>query len=371
MARIAVIDDSINDGVLKTEVKERYIYEAGSFKRSYSKPQDKITHGTLIAKVFETYAVSYEIVSIQLLENWFKQQVCSVSSLVKALEFCETLDIDLIHISLGTEKLSDYRFLKDAIQEIEKLNIPMVAACSNYPCRTIPASCKSVFGVIADQHNLLSGGEYVTYISHYLGTQFMADYELDIPLSGKIGKSNSLAAAVISANVNEYLNKKKKKCTFDEIFAYLQHNAKKNIEVPKGRVYLDDETPIVCLGNSLSTDEDKQIEIINIFAQNGYEAIGISYHGSYDDVRLLEGRCFNECSSLRYEEGLLTVPNVDIILVFEEISSFLNNYRGYLKQQNNPMIQHNIEHIKKLEIDYRSCKSDAQKIFQKIMRLFS
>lgn len=371
MARIAVIDDSINDCMLKTEVKERYIYESGSFKRSNRKPQNKITHGTLVAKVFETYAVSYEIVSIQLLENWFKQQACPVSSLVKALEFCATLDIDLIHISIGTEKLSDYRFLKDAIQRIENSNIPMVAACSNYPCRTIPASCKGIFGVIADHDNLLSGGEYVTNISHYLGTEFMADYELDIPLSGKIEKSNSLAAAVISANINNFLNEKKRKCTFDEIFAYLQHNAEQNIEIRKDIVYLDDETPIVCLGNSISMNENKQIEIINILARNGYEAIGISYNGPYDDVRLLEGHCFNECSSLRYEEVFLTVPNIDIILVFEEMNSFLKNYRDYLKRQDIPMTQQSIEHIKKMDIDYDACEFDAQKIFQKIIRIFS
>lgn len=59
--------------------------------------------------------------------------------------------------------------------------------------------------------------------------------------------------------------------------------------------------------------------------------------------------CFNECSSPPYEDILLTVPIIDIILFFEEITSFLRNYSGYLKKQNYPMTQHYVEHIKKLD----------------------
>ena len=206
MSRIAIIDDAIHSEFLSQPVITHYHFSDGIFKKQMLSLKPELSHGTLVAKVFEQYGIEYEIVSIQLIENWFLHRRCPVELLKQALEFCTSLECDIINISLGTTCLSDESALTPSIDKVISAGIPIVAACSNTFHRTIPASLSGVFGVVCDLQDQLKAGEYAFSPNPYLGTEFIANY--DASLIGKRGvrKSNSLAASVISAQINNLIN---------------------------------------------------------------------------------------------------------------------------------------------------------------------
>lgn len=322
MAKIAIIDDAICNSFLEKPITARYKLIDGAFCmiEDEDNVEDNLylTHGTLVAKILQQYATEYEIISVQILDNWFLQHKCSTELLLIALDFCIRSDIDLIHCSIGTERLSHIREMDDLLSQIIQSNIPIVAACSNAKYRTIPASCANVFGVMCDEENILPEGTFALLKNPYLNIEFVANYQLPI-IGGRGGaKSNSLAAPVITAKINDLLNMKMEH-SIPIIFDELKRKAWPDIRydsLPNSRIGNQDSVPIVYLVDVFPEDSCWQSKLLNIFAFHGYEAVGLSSATEVYDVRLLCYMDVNIQKPKDIQERIIASTRLDLLLVF-------------------------------------------------------
>jgi hypothetical protein len=319
MTKIAIIDDLIQDNCLKYPVIH-YRLENGCFRQTKicSHEEMAATHGTLVAKVLQTYAMEYEIISIQILDNWFKQRTCSAGRLIAALEFCSQLDVDVVHCSIGTERLSRIRQVRDPLAELLHKKIPVIAAGSNAMYRTIPASCNGVVGVLSTENSLLPPGRFVIEEDLYLGIGFAANYELIGTTDAQYAKSSSLAAPVVTASVNELLNSGVD-YSIDAIITALKRQAWTDgmsdhwIERPFRTI---ETVPVAYLVNIFAQDEQKQIELLDIFAEHGYEAFGITDVNTVNDVRVLNIKDLRNQPPAQIIRRTLASVRTDLLLVF-------------------------------------------------------
>lgn len=320
MAKIAIIDDAIQDDRLENPTTAHYCLKNGLFEQakmlSYSTSHD--THGTLVAKVLQTYAKEYEMISIQILDDWFAQRTCSADRLISALKFCGQIDVDLIHCSIGTERLSRIRQIRKPLDMLSWKKIPIIAAGSNARYRTIPASCSGVFGVMYAENSPLPPGAFAFAGDSYLGTELIANYELFTTSNMQYAKSSSLAAPVVTAKVNDLLNRGIGR-SFDTLTAELQccawsDNTFGNWKERSFRAV--ESVPVAYLVDVFAQDGQSQIDLLDVFARYGYEAVGITGVSSVQDVRLLCYRDLREQSPKQILMRMLASTRVDLLIVF-------------------------------------------------------
>lgn len=321
MARIAIIDDAIHSEFLSRPVITRYCLSNGVFKKQTSSLKPELSHGTMVAKVFEHYGIGYEIVSIQLIDNWFLHRHCPVNFLKQALDFCINLNCDIINISLGTTHLSDESELTPIIGKVLSSGVPIVAACSNMFHRTIPASLRGVFGVVCDLQEQLKAGAYAFSPNPFLGTEFVANYDTNIV--GKVGvrKSNSLAAPVISAQINNLINEEGGFSS--RLVSKLKQNAMclPNLEnIPNLRSSQRASIPVVYLVDIFTNQADKQTELLNLFTKDGYETVGITTANEPMNVRFLKFADINNNSAAEIQSSICACADIDLAIVFAPLS---------------------------------------------------
>lgn len=317
MARIAMIDDLIHPALLKQEIGASYLLMQDEFRNIPQPTSDRYTHGTLVTKVFESYATQYEIINVAILEDWAKQKVIPSDTLKKALEFCLQIDVDAINISVGTQRLSDIRFVGQALKAVSDANIPIIAACSNDWYRTIPASCQSVFGVVADQKNTLHPGQYIVQDDCYLGANFVANYELSVPQAKRFVPSNSLATPVVTAKVNQLINAGVK--TIAQLMGHLNSNAIHkvlSIQSEGHHTVNMNDIPVVCVVDIFSQNPVGQIELLNVFSKHGYETMALSELDEVDDVRVLSLCKLHEMSFSKIKQCIIKSSKCNVVIAF-------------------------------------------------------
>lgn len=363
MAKIAILDDAINGNLLETPVVSRYTYFNGHYCKADLSNLVTYTHGTIVAKILETYACDFEIVSIQLLDNWFTQRRCPTKLLTLALKLCTELDIDIVHISLGSVRLSEIRDMNSWLERITQSGIPIIAACSNDLYRTIPASCHNVFGVVCDTKGNLQEGQYAVEFNPYLGTNFIANNILTIPNKFCFSKCNSLAAPVITAQVNNLINRGTKR-TIPDLMNKLQQNAN-YISVDECTV--DNRSmhpigiPIIWLTDIFSQDSTKQLELLNMFADDGFEAFGLSDAIATSDVRLINFNDVCRQSISKILSCMDTYTKSDLLIVF------LDKKRERLLQVENTT---GIDHLLISQADFSIHNNlTAQEVYLKLRQI--
>lgn len=321
MARIAIIDDAIHSEFLSQPVKTRYCLSNGVFKKQTPILKPELTHGTMVAKVLEHYGIGYEIISIQLVDSWLVHKRCPVDFLKQALSLCLNLNCNLINVSLGTTCLSDESELAPIMEKVMSLNLPIVAACSNTFRRTILASLSGVFGVVCDLQDQLKAGTYAYLPNPYLGTEFIANYDTSIVGKAGVCKSNSLAASVISAQINNLINEE------GGFSAHLVSKLKQNaMDLPKveyvSHVHFPPyiSIPVVYLVDIFADQPDKQIELLNLFKEDGYEAVGATTVNEPMDVRFIKLSDINNNSAAEIQNSICSCADIDLAIIFVPLS---------------------------------------------------
>lgn len=318
MAKIAIIDDAIYDELLESKITSRYCYSDGKFYAGAQPTNAHYTHGTIVAKMLESYAVDFTIVSIQLLEDWFVQRRCPTTLLSMALRLCTQLDIDIVHISLGTTRLSECIGIDTYIQQLTRSGIPIIAACSNEFYRTLPAAYSDVFGVICDKFDLLNEGEFAAVYDPYLGTNFIASSQSNFPNIMSFTKSNSLAATVITACVNQIINDGAKRI-IPTIYCELKKKSRR-ITWKTSPVIRSTENqvsvPIVQLIDVFPKDKEKQSALLNEFCSQGYEVAGITCVADAKDIRLIHFLDVRGSSLMEIQRNLVACTKSDLVISF-------------------------------------------------------
>lgn len=207
--KIALIDSGIDAARYPELVLEHdLILEEDGWIRP-RRPEDRICtdHGTTCARIIHKYAPSATFCSLEIFHD--EEMTGNVTQLLAALNWCYENKIALIHLSAGSMRPSDYRYLRNVVVKLLEEGQFIVAARSNKAQRyTMPACLLGVFGV--ERSDALSGAECREEASPEpdgVWLKASARHELRDPngLPYETAQVNSYAAPAVTARLHELL----------------------------------------------------------------------------------------------------------------------------------------------------------------------
>lgn len=147
MKKVALIDDAITSKkIIENNIcNSFYINDNLDVEKHNNKISDTDTHSDTCAKIICKYAPDTEIYNIIVKDS---NGYGDIFKLIKALKFASELDVDIIHMSIGTVYKYYKRRLHKAVKEASKKSI-LVAAKSNSGDTTYPADFKEVVCCVA------------------------------------------------------------------------------------------------------------------------------------------------------------------------------------------------------------------------------
>lgn len=160
------------------------------------------SHGSMCARIVQRYTGldKVDVFSIQILQEDTLRG--NIGRLLKALELCVSMNIRLIHLSVGTYAFEDFAKLEEAVQHLLNSDRFLVAAAGNRGTVTYPAYLPGVIGVKCCQE--LTGGEYLYCDDPFTRIHFQASSRHKLILDGKGREtpvSNSYAAPLVTAKL--------------------------------------------------------------------------------------------------------------------------------------------------------------------------
>lgn len=222
--RMAILDDGVHPEVCSL---------AGSFRieddLSVAVLEDNAvlpdSHGSMCARIVQRYAelADVDVFSIQILQGDTLRG--NIKRLLKAFELCVSMDIRLIHLSVGTYAYEDFARLEEAVRRLLCADRLLVAASGNRGTVTYPAYLPGVIGV--KYHPGLTDDEYIYCYDSFSRIHFQASSEHKLNLQGQQTESqlsNSYAAPLITAKILSRL-KANADADNDEILRLLIENA--------------------------------------------------------------------------------------------------------------------------------------------------
>lgn len=144
---VAVIDSGINmkEQIFLDRKIKNYRYREEKFELAISNVLN--THGSEVIRVLLHEDSDLEVVSIQTLQD---NNRCSVFHIVKAIEFCIELRVDVINMSLGAYNLDQRKkaLLQLACEKAVEAGITIFAADNNVKTRiSYPANFDNVISI--------------------------------------------------------------------------------------------------------------------------------------------------------------------------------------------------------------------------------
>lgn len=161
-------------------------------------------HGTTCAQIIHSYAPAATFCSLCILGHEEKLRG-NLTQLLAALAWCRENRVPLIHMSVGSTKLSDFLPIRNAVFELLRQGQVIVAAWSNQVSRyTAPAGFSGVLSVATDSS--LQGNEYYTVNDPQPDTpRIYASAHHILPDGRETTDANSYAAPTVTARVHELL----------------------------------------------------------------------------------------------------------------------------------------------------------------------
>lgn len=170
----------------------------------------EMSHGTLCARVLDSLADAYELVSIQILPNQSRGESKSLGLIEhfrEGLKLCLELKADLVCMSAVSSVLSDSVYLYDITERLAGQSV-LLAALDNRRFLTIPTAYPFVLGVQSDYGNVLSPGELAYCREDPYFANVYANCGIGLLRQLRCAPSNSFAVPVAAAKVNEWINRK-------------------------------------------------------------------------------------------------------------------------------------------------------------------
>jgi hypothetical protein len=205
---IALIDDGI-DKNLYPEIHLKHDLSVEDDDVKLRDPTDRILtgHGTTCARIITKYAPRAEFCSLRIFHE--EKLTSSWSKLITALEWCLNSRIPIIHMSIGSSFMSDYKKMRSLIVKILRQNQVVVAAYSNSQAySSAPACIRGVFGVAADP-NLKDNLYYFSRKRSERHMIYASSQHILTSLSGMVTitqNTNSYAAPTLTSHVHNLLN---------------------------------------------------------------------------------------------------------------------------------------------------------------------
>lgn len=306
MSRIAIIDDAIQEEFLANKtVKEHIILYEEKPGQKGIETANPYTHATTCAIILEACTENYEIINLQIMKDC--KTPANINSLVRALEICLDLEVDIISMSVGTVRLSESLKLNKIMKELGRREVIMVAASSNQQLLTLPASYPEVIGVQCDIHGSLEPLKIAVHSNWWLGLQITANCNLDFPKKYLFDPtSNSFAVPVVVSYINTYLNKNKNS-NLECVLQYFDKISSKDFFQTFDQKVFESSTieiPHVCLVLHEGISFELGKEIMNdLYESYHIECVGFTRNKSLEDIRF-----FN------MEECGLKPENIEVFL---------------------------------------------------------
>ncbi len=224
---IAVIDDGINFRTYP-ELKVEYdfvVEENGVIRPRGVDDSFSVDHGTTCARIIHAYAPEASFCSLDIFTT--EKFRTNIKQLVSALHWCYEQKVPLIHLSVGSTRLSDYEPLQKIVSRMLCQGQVLVAAHSNKTvCYTMPACFSGVLGVVADPQ-LVNYEFRVTDNLQPDNVSLMASARHKLRNADGVHEetqlSNSYAAPTITASAHEILKKQNSSFPLAEFWRKLIH----------------------------------------------------------------------------------------------------------------------------------------------------
>ena len=166
------------------------------------------SHGDTCMRIIQKYIPKdiAEFYSIQILDRDTRKG--DVNSLVRALELCLNLNVQFVHMSIGSSSYQDFHAISETIQKLADRNITIVAATSNRGNITYPAYLQNVISVKSNA--ILKDNQYYYRRNVFDRIDFESSSAHLIKKDGQFrvtSNSNSYAAPLISAYALSIIHK--------------------------------------------------------------------------------------------------------------------------------------------------------------------
>lgn len=165
-----------------------------------------LSHGSMCARIVRRYVglEDVDVFSIQILQGDTLRG--NIGRLLKAFELCVSMDIRLVHLSVGTYAFEDFARLEETVRYLLETDRFLVAAAGNRGIVTYPAYLPGVIGVKC--HPGLADDEYTYFYDSFTKIHFQASSKHRLAIEGletETPISNSYAAPLVTAKILSYL----------------------------------------------------------------------------------------------------------------------------------------------------------------------
>ncbi len=332
---VAVIDSGINmeEQIFLERNIKNYCYKDNGFELTKSSITN--THGAEVTKILLHEDPDLEVVSLQILRENNK---CPLLYVIKAIEFCIELNVNIINMSLGT-CISDQRkreLLEFACEKATDAGIVIFAADTNVQGKkSYPANFDQVIRVCSDQDDPM-----YCNISYMGKSICFSENIVYVPEDARCtirGGTSYLCPLVVGLFCRFISNRKLDNSTIKDFFSYMDIFSKENnIE----KIYFNRNNPKefhYLYGKKILFFAD-EMDFNNLRIFEFYEKVS--------DIRL----CFSEIYMKSEKEILDCLNNVEIFYVGVLGGTFIRENEEYLKKLFQFIGERNIEILSVLPV---------------------
>ena len=319
MINIAIIDDGISDvGFYINSVKEHIFVDNETVIRNTSMAVNKYSHGSICAAIL-TKSCAVNITSISMKYDK-KIGGYNIKSLITSLELCLTLDIDILHLSIGIMDTSYYYDLLGIINDLSRKGVVIVAAADPTEKITLPSCYSNVLSVMFSPYvRNPKGFRYInTSIS---GIDILVNVDKRIETKDgsfvRFTGASSYAVPVICCEVSKELSQLKKSCKFlDMVMTMIK--TKNGIRGEKNIDWINNPLIMIFSHNK----GEKIIDDFVIYSE--YTVININPSRFSDDIKKVTG-------ILKKTKDVIVVDDLENE---SELIQFFTKFRSTLSLKN-------------------------------------
>lgn len=250
--RIGIVDSGINCGAVKSVVHQwDFTNQNGTVSSA-----DQNGHGTMSAKVLEEFSdTAIEFISAKIFGD---RLAADIKTLIRALDFLETCDLDLLHMSISIDEDILNRDIKRICRNMLDHGTRIVTAFSNKMHKTAMAQMKGVITV--------QGQNFENSACYWFSDRTGKAIADKVPLLVSYDRNryrfyngNSKAASILTSHLINCFNHEKKEFQMD----FFKRGALKNDWVETDERLLDCRLqPKIDTWKDIAYDLRRMIEVI-------------------------------------------------------------------------------------------------------------
>lgn len=288
--RVGIIDSGINAWVMKSKIVQRNFTDS-----DISGDMDRNGHGTMTAKVIETYSKrKINIISAKIFDERLQT---SLKVLYDALDYMSNQNLNLLNMSVSIATPMINSKIKGICEKMLSQGTKIIASCSNNSHRT---ALEEIDKIITVNGRVFKNGERYWY--NDVKMEAMADKSPVLVQNSvdqyKFYNGNSKATAIFSTRLINCFDEKHQIFDMKKLMAGAEKyewssNAIKcsEMQIPYGRINDSiDDVEDINIDNILL--EAFKIKDISIIKENywTHPSIGICGDSAFKIIRLIENR---------------------------------------------------------------------------------